>query len=70
MLLGTDFGLGNSEVWMDVILVLAHGRSAERMRPGWDNVTVDPWMLWERMRPGWDNVTVDPWISMDALGKG
>ena len=33
---------------MGVILVLAHGRSGrsgERMRPGWDNVAVDPWML-------------------------
>ena len=41
MPLGADFGLGNGEVWMDAILVLAHGRSGERMRPGWDNVTVD-----------------------------
>ena len=41
MLRGTDLGLGNGEVWMDAILVLAHGRSGERMRPGWDNVTVD-----------------------------
>ena len=46
MLRGMDFALGNGEVWMGVILVLAHGRSGERMRPGWDNVTVDPWMLW------------------------
>ena len=29
MLRGTDFGLGNGEVFMDVILVLAHGRSGE-----------------------------------------
>ena len=45
MLRGTDFGLGNGEVFMDVILVLAHGRSGERMRPGLENVTLDPWML-------------------------
>ena len=45
MPLGADFGLGTGEVWMDAILVLAHGRSGERMRPGWDNATVDPWML-------------------------
>ena len=45
MLRGTDFGLRNGEVLMDVILVLAHGRSGERMRPGLENVTLDPWML-------------------------
>ena len=62
MLQGTVSGLGSGEVWMNVILVLAHGRSGERMRPGCDNVTVDPWSIGERMRPGWEHVTVDPWM--------
>ena len=33
---------------MDVVFVLAHGHSGERMGPGWDNATVDPWMLWQK----------------------
>ena len=43
MLRRTDFGLGNGEVWMDVILVFGPWTLC---RTGWDNVTVDPWMLW------------------------
>ena len=57
MLRGTDSGLGNDEVWMDVVLVLALGRSANRMRPGWDNVTVDPQMHW-RTDEAWMDVTM------------
>eukprot|EP00439_Symbiodinium_sp_Y106_P016019 s613_g2.t1 len=40
MLWGTD------EVWVDVIMVFAHGRSGERMRSWWTLSWFDPWMLW------------------------
>ena len=39
------------------------------MRPGWDDVTVDPWMIWERK----DEVYVDVLMvgqPMHALGIG
>ena len=51
-------GLGKGEVWMDVVMVLAHGRSGERVRSWWTLSWFGSWTLW---------TTAEAW--MDALGK-
>ena len=57
MLWGTDevcvdvihgIGLGQSEVWMDILLkmVLVDGCSGERLRSWWTLPWFGPWTLW------------------------
>ena len=54
MLWGTD------EVWVDVIMVFAHGRSGERMRSWWTLSWFDPWMLWGAQEVGFDVTMIFP----------
>ena len=54
MLWGTD------EVWVDVIMVFAHGCSGERMRSWWTLSWFDPWMLWGAQEVGFDVTMIFP----------